>query len=408
MNFGIFYLVYFMVLRARSVLGGFMQESSRYKSFYFILYVGLSCYFALFSIYLSELRGYDESYIGILLTIPPIISIAFQPLWGIISDIFNSKKKLAIASIAMMSLSLSLIIFAKNDVLFIILFIIFSIGLCGFVPLTNSMTVSYINETYDGKENFGSIRLWGSFGFAVAAIFVTRLVEATSLNSMFILASGGFAISILFLLPIKEYKNKSRESSFVKDISALAREKEYVLLVVFLFIFLGTMLSTDQYVNLFMREKEISLSQVGVIQFLSVMAEVPVMFYCKRIVSKYGESNLMLLMILLTIARYVAMPFASTFLSFIIIQIIRGMILGFTFAMVVEYIVKIISESIRTSAIALYSTISQGIAQSFFLVVSGVIISNWSYEHLFYIYALVNLVGIPIILYLKKTLKTTQ
>lgn len=375
-----------------------MKNSYKYKMLYFAIYSGLASYYALFSIYLSESMNYSKNYIGFILAIPPIISIIFQPIWGAISDIINSKRVLLIAISILLTLMISLLGFVENKYLFLLIFSIYSIALSGVIPLSDSMSVNYANQNKLIKLNFGDIRLCGSLGYAIMVLLVSILVEKTNIRIMFVFSGISFFLTFLILLGVKEYKNYKISQNYFKDIKKLFSLKKYTIIIIFVFILLGTIFGSEQYLNLYMRKSGITISQIGIITLFSVLMEVPAMYSIKKIVNKINPINAMFVIIITTLLRFFTLPFIDTFLGFVLVQMLRGIIVGIAFVMFLDYIIEIVSSEISTSAIALFYAISIGLSQSIFIILAGIISENSGYENLFFIYGLFNLLGFIIVI----------
>jgi PPP family 3-phenylpropionic acid transporter len=91
--------------------------------------------------------------------------------------------------------------------------------------------------------------------------------------------------------------------------------------------------------------------------------------------------------------------FSSTFFMFALAGILRGVIVGIFVPIFIELICEITPHAVVTSAVAIYSAVSSGIANFVFTLAGGFIADRFGYEALFFIYALI--MTVPLLLALK-------
>src|SRR5699024_1140234 len=110
-----------------------------------------------------KFKGLNGTEIGWVLAIGPFASIISQPFWGYVSDKYKTVKTMLIISVIGMLIA-SVVFFQMNHLLAILvmgaIFYFFSspVG-----ALSDSLAQRRANDL---QISFGSIRTWGSVGFA--------------------------------------------------------------------------------------------------------------------------------------------------------------------------------------------------------------------------------------------------
>src|SRR5690625_2637465 len=118
-------------------------------------------------------KGLSGTEIGWVLAIGPFASIISQPFWGYLSDKYKTVKRMLILSIIGM-LVMSITFFNMDSLLTILiigaLFYFFSspVG-----ALSDSLAQ---RRAQDLHISFGSIRMWGSVGFAFSSLIVGEIL----------------------------------------------------------------------------------------------------------------------------------------------------------------------------------------------------------------------------------------
>lgn len=377
----------------------------KFNLFYFVLFVTWSSVYTLITLYLNEIVGLSLSKIGLIMSVLPLISLFFQPVWGGIAD-FTGKRKtvLQILLLANAALAGVITLFTQSEVVIAIYFM-YQLFLCGQGPLTDSMAIQYVNE--NPKSSFGVIRVWGSIGYAVGAILVAAIANQFGLKWMFYIASIGYFVSFLLTRGLKNNQIPVVKSHYRRDIKTLLKQKDYIFVLIYSFLMIGSFFGSDQYLGLFIRSNDIELSTIGILTFISVCVEVPFLINSKRLINTYGATRLLIFMNLVAIVRMLLLGVSSTFFMFALAGILRGVIVGIFVPIFIEIICEITPHSVVTSAVAIYSAVSSGIANFFFTLLGGFIADRYGYEALFISFGVVMMVPLLLALRINK-LKSVQ
>ena len=140
--------------------------------------------------------------------------------------------------------------------------------------------------------NYGAMRLWGSFGFAVTALICGFVWDRLGFKTMYLISA------VLFVVPIVVI-------GFVEEgpvIPAHERRPARTLLLDrgLLLLLVGVVLSSianslsGTFSGIFVRSLGGSNLFVGAMWAISAMAELPTMFYSNRISDKIGETAALL------------------------------------------------------------------------------------------------------------------
>lgn len=377
----------------------------KFNLFYFMLFITWSSVYTLITLYMNEIVGLSLSHIGLIMSVLPLISLFFQPVWGGVAD-FTGKRKTVLQVLLLANAVLAgIITFFTQSGVVIAIYFLYQLFLCGQGPLTDSMAIQYVNE--NPKSSFGVIRVWGSIGYAIGAIIVSVVANQFGLKWMFYMASIGYIFSYLLTLGLKNNQVTVAKSHYRRDIKTLLRQKDYLFVLIYSFLMIGSFFGSDQYLGLFIRSNDIELSSLGILTFISVCVEVPFLVNSKRLINKYGATRLLIFMNVVAIVRMILLGFSSTFLMFAFAGILRGVIVGIFVPVFIEIICEITPHSVVTSAVAIYSAVSSGIANFVFTLLGGFVADRFGYEALFMSFGVVMMVPLLLALRINK-LKSVQ
>ncbi|MBF4693167.1 MFS transporter [Fusibacter ferrireducens] len=373
-----------------------MNENKKYYPFYFILFFAWSSVYTLIAIYLSEEAGFKLAEIGTLMSFLPIITLVFQPIWGALSDSTGRKKGLLIGIISVNVVLALMMTFFTSKMAIILIYCLYTVFLCAQSPMTDAMSIAYVNRTQQGS--YGSIRAWGSVGYAIGSVIVAQIVFYAGLKSIFYVAALCFLVSLFLLSHIREYKLKVNRVNYLKDLGDLLKRKEYVFILVYSFLFSGSFFGGEQYLGLYFRWHGIPVSKIGILTFIAVCIEVPFIFYSKRLIRSFGIVPLMLIMNCVSILRMGILSFGNIWGIFVVSSILRGVIVGIFIPLFIEVVSSITPKALSTSAISIYSAVSSGIATFSFTLLGGFLADRLGYPFLYGTYGFVAIMPLLLII----------
>lgn len=378
----------------------------KFNVFYFVLFFTWSSVYTLITLYLNEVVGLSLSAIGLIMSVLPLISLVFQPIWGAISDFSGKRKKILQLLLIANAVIAGLITLFTNSYLVVVIYFMYQLFLCGQGPLTDSMAIQYVNE--HPQSSFGFIRVWGSVGYALGAFVVAAVANKLGLVWLFYIASFGYIVSLVLTFGIKETQIVHLTSHFKADLKALLHEKKYLFVLLYSFLMIGSFFGADQYLGLYIRSHSIDLSKLGLLTFVSVCIEVPLIFNSRRLIQRFGITRLMIFMNSVSILRMMLLSVSSTFWLFAVAGVMRGLIVGIFVPLFVELICEMTPKAVITSAIAIYSAVSSGIANFVFTLLGGFIADLWGYDKLFLSYGLLMVIPLLLAIKLHRTLPHKQ
>ena len=375
----------------------------KFNIFYFSMFFAWASVSTLASVYMNEVVGLSLSNIGLMMSVLPLISVFFQPIWGGVADVTGKRRGvLQGLMLAAALVTFAITMFTKSYVV-VGLYFMYQVFLCGQGPLTDSIAIQIASET--PKASFGFIRIWGSIGYAVGAIIVAFVANQMGLKWSFYTAALAFFIGFVLTRGIKETRIVTAKSHFKSDLKTLLKEKKYLFILIYSFLLVGGVFSSDQYLGLFIRSVDIDVSMIGVLTFISVCFEVPFMFYSKRLIEKLNPYKLLLLMNIIAVARMFILSISSSVLFFLMAGILRGIIVGIFIPLFIELICEITPKAVVTSAVAIYTAVSSGIANFLFTLTGGILAEQLGYQTLYLSYGLMMLIPLVMAAFMMRTAK---
>ena len=156
------------------------------RLYYFLLIGGGGFLFPFINLFYTQ-QGLSGTQIGLLSTMASLAALIVAPWWGRRSDATAHPRRLL--QFGLLATSLCMLALSQQTIfawmaMIVTLDALLSINVA---PLSDVVALAVIK----GRAGFGSVRLWGSLGWAVTALLGGWLIEQTGLFTMF----AGYAIS---------------------------------------------------------------------------------------------------------------------------------------------------------------------------------------------------------------------
>ena len=328
----------------------------------FLFWATCSAYYSFNIVYLNE-KGFSTTAIGTIIAISSLIVIFAQPFWGMISDRLNSAKKVFVFCMAIAALLLLVVPFIKWIIIIGVLLALITFFESSLVPLLDSWVIIGIRNERDVA--YGSIRLWGSIGFAAMAFIMGKIIDITSTSIIYPVYGVMAVFTILLCSKIKVDKPVHAISLRKLHMSHLLHNYSYVTYLIFAtFLFIPHRAS---FIFLPMRITSLggSKEQLGLALSIMAIAEVPIFLMSKRIFKYIKPLQLILISSVFFILRQVFFALATEPIHLILNQAIQGLGYGMFLMGSVHYIDSLAPESLKSTA--------QSLATAIFFGVSGII-----------------------------------
>jgi len=316
--------------------------------------------------------GAPNSQIGVFTAVSAVLSMVFQPVWGLISDKTGSPRRVLCFCLIGSAIFFGGVLLTGNFYVAIVLLLLDVIFRCGIVGLLDSHTLSEVNAI-PGLQ-YGHIRMAGSVFFGLLSL--TYMQVSGSFGVMAVIPiSVGIAIgAVVWGLFVSKGKGESNRESSVqrvkpnlkKDAISLVSNKRYIALVLFIAFSAFAIQPLWVFLVVFVSEagvyQDYVFSYVFRIQFLRCVVEIPLFIFigiaCKRVSSQ----KLMVVGMCFMFVYVMILMFANSFPLVAAAHLVGGTP-GFIFGLTgrLRYLNEVTPESVRSTSITLMGTVELGL-----------------------------------------------
>lgn len=374
-----------------------------FNSYYFVYFFAVGVILPLLPVYLNEEMMISKTSVGVIMSFIPLISVVGQPIWGYVSD-YTQKFKLVLLSIMILAASIIMILSTVSYIpIVIVLIFLFSFFYCGIVPLSDRFTLEF---SHSQNVSYGSMRLWGSIGFAVSTFIIGYVTYTFGLKTIFYSYSIIMMLAILVVMQFpsgevtlsEDNSDSPKENSFKNDLKKLLVMPQYIFMILISMFSYSTLLANNSYLGLYIVDKGATLSAVGALFFVSAISEVPFMFVSKYIIDRVGVVKVLFISIFATSIRWFFYFLEPNIFIIYSVTLLQGIGFGLMLPCIMQFIKEIVPKKIVTTAISLICAIGFGFGNWFSSFIGGIILKDYSINYVYLLFFAFTLVSLALLI----------
>jgi PPP family 3-phenylpropionic acid transporter len=340
------------------------------KSIFFVVFAAASMVLPFLAVYYEQ-RGLSGAQIGLLASIPPVMTMLGASVWGSLADLTQRHKLIFLMVIVGSIGSIGLIpvahdFFTLGLVVAVHAFCFMSIG-----PLLDSTALEMLGNQ---PERYGQIRLWGSIGWGVGAPLIGPVVEQLGLEWTFYGHAGLMLVGLLIALPLP-IAQKSSGANFKGGLRSLLQDQRWYLFLLVIFVAGFGDALVRNYWFLYLKDVGASSVLMGLSLTVGMVSELAVLFYSGQLLKRFGIQKLLLLGASAQAARLLGWSLITDPYLAVSLQLLNGLAFGALWMAAVAYAKEIAPAGLSATAQGLLSGVYFG-----FSSVIGALSGGFLYE----------------------------
>lgn len=328
--------------------------------------------------------------IGWVLAIGPFASIFSQPFWGYVSDKYNTIKRILNLSIIVM-LVMSIIFFQMNSLIAILIvgaFFYFFSSPVG--ALSDSLAQ---RRAMDLNISFGTIRMWGSIGFAFSSLVVGEFLSRAGIGHIvwpYVLFGG---LLLLISFGIKDVKTEASPVQLT-DIGKVLKNKPYLLFLALLMLVTITHRANDSFIGLFITELGGSEDLVGTAWFIALISEAFVFATARFWFRKYHPVVFVIGASILYTFRWFLYGITISPVIIIMLQVLHGFTFASIYLSAFDYVSRVTPSSMQSTGHLIFYTVMFGISGIIGSMGAGFIMDHFNGNILYILMGCLSFIGV--------------
>lgn len=288
------------------------------RAFYFIYYAAAASLIPFLALYYQGL-GLTGREIGVLTGISPLMTLVGASVWSLLADLTQKHRALFFVGIGGAWGSVFLLSRFDTFALLIPAVVAYAFFLAPVMPLLDNSVMVLL-----GKENagYGRYRVWGAYGWGVAAALTGWLLQNSELHWIFTIYLTLLLVLLLIStrLPIQQ---TSSQPNFWRGLGQLLTNRRWLL---FLTVALVEGMSLSVFLNyLFLHLESMGASRLvmGLSLTIATISEIPIFLYSSRLLRR-GAPFLMAVSLGIMVVRAFAYASMTAPWQVLLISLLHG------------------------------------------------------------------------------------
>ncbi|WP_158736424.1 MFS transporter [Alteribacillus sp. YIM 98480] len=305
-----------------------------------------------------QYKGISQTHIGWLMAIGPLASVFAQPFWGYRSDKWKSIKKVLMVCMGA-AIVMSIILFQMNSLPTLMLFMF-----CLFIFLApcTALGDSLAQKTaIQEKVNFGSIRMWGSLGFAVTSLVTGFILETYSPAFIPLPFQICAVLAFILIFFLSDVKPSKKPVTLLNAVKFGLQPHVFIFLILIFFISIGHR-ANDSFLGLYILELGGRESFIGRAWFVGVVSEAVIFFLSVLWFRRFHPLIFIIISGLIYASRWLIMGVTDDPVDLIWLQVFHGVSFGLMYFSSLSYITKLVPEELQATGHLLFITTFFGIS----------------------------------------------
>ena len=282
-----------------------------FSLFFLLFFAGLGLMMPFLSLQFKAV-GYNGVQISLLNMLSALAVILTAPQYALIFDRSKDKRLILLISLAIATVTLFLIPYLRAFGAMLVIYTINRVIISS--SITASENLSYqVSADKNGEEKaaFGSLRMWGSLGFALTALLGGKIFQdyGLLLNDQIFLGFMAAAFVVLLLMPESIFRERRTAETIETSLSTrgvikLIAKDQYLLLTVVALALTDPLFDgVRSFEPIFMEELGLPVSVIGLAATLSALLEVPMMLSADGLIHRFGVQRIVMFVLTFDLIR---------------------------------------------------------------------------------------------------------
>jgi len=334
-------------------------------------------------------KGLTGTEIGWVLAIGPFASLISQPFWGYLSDKYKTVKRMLVLSVIGMLIA-SMLFFQMNHLLAILIFgaiLYFFSSPVG--ALSDSLAQRRANEL---QVSFGTIRTWGSIGFAFSSLIVGEVL--TNIGVQFMVWPYVIFGTILLIIAftVRDIKPDKTPVQFA-DVRQIVTNKPFIFFLLIIMFITITHRANDSFIGIYITELGGNESLVGFAWFIGVISEAAVFAFAGFWFRKFNPITFVIFASILYTVRWLIYGIAMSPYLIISLQVLHGLTFGVFYVAAFDYVTKVIPKLLQSTGHLIFYSVLFGVSGIIGSMGGGMVIEAFSGQTLYVNMSVLDLIG---------------
>lgn len=288
-------------------------------AFYFLYFSAIAATVPFIALYYQSI-GFSGGQIGLLFGVSPLITLFASPFWTGLADAGQRHKRVLFITIGMAVILMAIVPAVRSFGLLFPVIIGYAFFSAPIVSLVDGATLSMLG---DRRDQYGRIRILGTIGWGLCAPLVGVLLQRQGLQWMFWVYALLMGLNLFTVRQIV-FAQSASAAPFWHGVRSLLTNRRWVLFLMMAFMAGIGFAQHNNYMAVLMENLGANKSTTGIAMTVSILSELPVMFFSSLLLRKFKAQGLVFVALAASGLRCVLYSLAGTPQVVIAVQLMHG------------------------------------------------------------------------------------
>jgi PPP family 3-phenylpropionic acid transporter len=338
------------------------------RLFYACYFAGVGASVPFFPPYLRSL-GLSGRQISFMLAVAPVLHLCVPLGWGWVAD-RSRRPDVVLRLVCLMACLLMvpmIVVHSMPAMLF--LYTGHQAFVVPIVGLTDAIALERVRQGAD----YGRIRVWGSFAFAISSLVVGRLLDwrgrtgGDPLVPAYIAGSLGAA----FLVSLALRGQGTRERPHASEIRTLLRDRRFLFLLVVAPLHWACTAPYHGFLGILFRDRHLPQSLLGTAFLISVAAEMGTLYFFARLRARFMLAPILMVTFAVSAVRWALVGIVQDPRLLVLLQATHALTFGAFWGSALSWVGECVPPRLRATGQTLFTGVLYGIGNGFGMLGSG-------------------------------------
>lgn len=376
-----------------------MKRNSVMAGYYILYFAAVGIYLPFLPLFLTR-SNMNSLQIGFLMSVGPFAGIFAQAVWGTLADRYHRRKEYLLAALmltAIISFSLSL---GKSFAMFSVLLLMYALTNSPITALSDALVLN----TLEDRQDYGKIRRWGSFGFALTAALGGLVFSYLDL-AWFGCIEGTIIVGSLFWAKSLPNPRDTVQTSAVvlsPFISVVKAPGLFAFLLI-TFLFMAPYNAYTTFFGWHMQTLGASRWWIGLGWTIAALSEMLVFSKGSAWLRRFNPQQLIVMAGIFFTLRWIGYSIIPNYHLIVLLQLSQCISFALFYLAGVEYLNLLLPPYLQGSAQSAYNAVNFGISAIVGTVGAGWLIRVGEVDLMYRVSALLSVAGIILaLIFIKK------
>lgn len=351
-----------------------MSKKAKFSILMLVGFISYSLMYNQIVPYLIEI-GYTTAQRSVILASFALVAMVGQILVGFLSDKYSTIKRFFVY-VSWLFIATGLASFWLNKPNFWFHFFIISF-MAAFTRIQCNILETWVLQVDGLYHDFGSIRAFGSIGWAVASYIGGALATRFGFISLGIVNTGLNVILIFYSFKLADIGRKEHQKATITDFKNLLKNRKFILLL-FVFLFVFFVYNVD---SILVTELIYSFggnaADAGLRGFIHAIVEVPMMFLVGRLLIKYKSKRVLMFGVVMMMLKFVLFGLSKTIFAVDVFTLLQMVSFPLILIAQRDMINHVVAENVRSTGQMITSAVTSGVSAIMSPLVAGFLSINY-------------------------------